>query len=52
MLSLRERGRNEGIVEGRDEAILEVYELMKQGLSAEEALEKVRKNTVEQKQAV
>ena len=52
MLSLRERGRNEGIVEGRDEAILEVYELMKQGLSAEEALEKVRKNNVEQKQAV
>ena len=38
MLSLRERAKNEG----RDEAVLEIYELMKQGLSAEEALEKVK----------
>ena len=53
MLSFKERFRNEGIVEGeargRDKAALEMLELLKQGITPEEAMEIVRsKNTQQQ----
>ena len=48
MLSLRERAENEG----REKAALEMYELIKQGLTLEEALERVMNKDEEQRQAV